>query len=309
MKRTILICMCALVIACCTTTVFAADFDDTYCDSEFKGEKLWTSDISPKKLTGQSYDTENGIFKYDWVHQIWDSDHEQLYVQEKYAMTVEMKKILEVQGEMLENVSYSFEVAAQSDDKLQTQYSSLDEIETPDGYSRMDLKVSGYDAVYIYTESSSPGDGDGVLPYAENRGTVYVPIADAPNQFGKLNTLVIRCVIKGSNMELFDSMLPDYMNTLQALPCSIAVEKQEQVFKEGASAGASSKDDGQKEERSDKKDDKEKTSSKSSKKEEITVPVASHQFLFIVRAEVRPSGLISPAFFNAIFVRVGPMSS
>lgn len=268
MKRTLLICMCALMIACCTTTVFAADFDDTYCDSEFKGEKLWTSDISPKKLTGHSYDTENGVFKYDWVHQIWDGDHEQLYVQEKYAMTVEMKKILEVQGEMLENVSYSFEVASGSDDKLQTQYSSLDDIATPDGYSRMDLKVAGYDAVYIYTESKTPGDGDGVLPYADNHGTIYVPIADAKNQLGKLNTLVIKCGINGSSMDLFDSMLPDYMNTLQALPCSITVDKQEQVFKEGAPAGASSTDAGQKEEKSDKKGDGEKTSEKSSKKEE-----------------------------------------
>ena len=239
MKRIPCLCLCMLLMLCSITPVFAADFDDTYCGLEFKGEKLWMSDIDPKNLSGHIYDSENGIYKYDWVHQIWDTEHEQLYIQEKYSMTVDMKALYRAEGEMLDSMSYQIKVADYSDDRLLTQYSSVDDIPTPDGYNRMNINVSGYDAVYVYTESKSEGDGNGVVSQANNHGNIYVPIAGAPNERGKINTLKIECVIKGESLALFDSMIGEYMGYIQALPCTITLDRQEKIFKKGAAAGTS----------------------------------------------------------------------
>ena len=208
----------------------AVQYDDSYCERSFKGQQLWLSELSPNNFYGQKYDTENGIYRYDWVHQLWDKDHKQLYRQEKYDMTVSMKHVLVTQGEWLDSVTYSVSVADYSTDYLETRYRSVKDIETPEGFSRREVKVSGYDAVYIYSESRTPG-GDGVMPYAENSGTLYVPIVDAPNVQGKINTLLIRCSINGYNFGLFDSMLPDFYALIDALPCTITVEQKTEEFK------------------------------------------------------------------------------
>ena len=224
---------------CCVAPVFAVEFDDTYCDLEFKGEKLWMSEINPKKPFGHVYDTENGIYKYDWVHQVWDADHKELYVQERYSMTVEMKYLQKAAGEMLDSMSYQIKVADHSDDKLLTQYGSVDDVPTPDGYSRMNIKVSGYDAVYVYTEIKTEGDGNGVVSQASNHGKIYVPITNAPNERGVINTLVIECVLSGESFALFDSMIGEYLGYIQALPCTITLDREEKVFKKGAPTGSS----------------------------------------------------------------------
>lgn len=221
-----------------TVSAFAVSFDDSYCERNFKKEKLWTSEIRPNDFYGHEYDSENGVYKYDWIHQIWDEDHDQLYVQERYDLTVKMKHIIVSDGEFLDSVTYGINVADFTTDTLITYYKSVDDIETPEGFGRMALKVDGYDAVYIYSESKTPGDGNGVMPYATNSGTVYVPILDAPNQDGRINTLVIRAGISGYNFDLYDTMVGEYLGLLQALPCTIDLQCKQQEFKKGAPSAA-----------------------------------------------------------------------
>lgn len=214
------------------TENFPSDkYDDSYCERKYKGRDLWMSDLKPNYFYGEQYDPENGVYRYDWVHQIWDTDHEKLYVQEKYDMTVTMKKISVNYGEWLDNVTYSVGVADYSTDLLATQYTTVDDVPTPEGYFRMNLKVGGYDAVYVYTEYKTEGNGNGVMPYADNHGSIYVPITDMPNQDGCINTLVIHCGINGYNFELFDSTVGEYLALLQALPCTIDIEKKTENIK------------------------------------------------------------------------------
>lgn len=223
-----------LVLAANTVCLFAVTFDDTYCERNFKGEKLWTSTIRPNDFKGTDVHAENGVYHFDWVHQIWDKDHKQLYTQERYDIQIlNFNPIVENIGEWLDGIWYSVTIPG-DDPFLRPYYSSVEEIPTPDGCHRMELKVSGYDAVYIYTEDRTPGDGNGVLPYTYNKGYVYVPLVDAPNERGLINTLEFVCSIQGYNYELFDAHIGEYLSLLQALPCTIQITKEEKVFKKGA---------------------------------------------------------------------------
>ncbi len=203
-------------------------YDDTQCDDSFDNEKLWRSKWNEHSFDGEYYDKDNGIFYADWIHQVWDDEHKQLYLQERYDMTVKMQKLESQNGEWLDDAWYSIEVA-----DCIGYYKNLDEINMLDGQSRMELKVDGYDAVYVYSEDRDPGDPQGgVLPYAWNKGKVYVQIGDLPNCYGKVSMLVIGCDIQGYSFDIFDSMLEEYLSLLQSLPCDIEVEKEEQVFRE-----------------------------------------------------------------------------
>ncbi len=202
-------------------------YDDTQCGDSFDNEKLWRSKWNEHSFDGEFYDKENGIFYADWIHQVWDDEHKQLYLQERYDMTVSMQKIQSQRGEWLDDVWYSIEVA-----DCIGYYKSLDEINMLDEQSRMELKVDGYDAVYIYSEGRDPGNSNGVLPYSWNHGKVYVQIGDYPNCYGKVSMLVIACTIDGYNFDIYDSMFADYISQIKSLPCKIDVKKEEQVFKE-----------------------------------------------------------------------------
>lgn len=238
--RTFLCLALAALLLAAAVPAGAVTFDDSYCERSFKGEKLWTSNYRKNDFYGHQYDTENGVYSYDWVRQIWDKDHKQLYVQERYDLTVSMKMIIKSQGEMLDSVTYGIGVASMSTDYLDTRYKSVDEIPTPEGYKRMNIKVDGRDAVYIYTTSKTPGDGKGVMPYASNTGVIHITITDAKNQDGKYNTLAIDCGINGYNFDLFDSMEKEYLSLIKSLPCTIKLDREAKEFKKGAPTGGSS---------------------------------------------------------------------
>lgn len=212
------------------TSELPDEYDDTYFERYIDNKEMWMSHWNSGSEYGYKVDPENGVYYYDWVRQIWDVDHTQLFMQERYDMTVHMNQIQAQQGESMDYAYYTIKVDDYSYCHLSTQYQSLDEIDTPSECSRMNIKVAGYDAVYIYQEYRDEGDGYGILPYTYNKGTVYVQIDDAPNCYGNPNMLRIQGDMSGYNFDIFDSMLPEYLALIKNLPCTIDLKSEAEEF-------------------------------------------------------------------------------